>query len=120
MPRSEIGVRGEQAAAEYLERAGLTVVERNWRCKAGEVDIIALDGETVVFAEVKTRRTEKKGSPEEAVSSQKQQRYGRIAATYIARAGLEETPARFDVIAIRPIGEDRALLRHHRDAFALS
>lgn len=117
MTRADIARRGEDAAASYLERIGLTVVERNWRCTSGEADIVALDGETLVIVEVKTRRTANAGSPEESVSPTKQRRLVRIARHYVAHAGLEEAEVRFDVVAIRPISDDRALLRHHRAAF---
>jgi len=117
MDRTEIGRRGEDAAATYLEHGGYTIVERNWRCKAGEIDIVALDGEALVLVEVKTRRTISKGTPEEAVSPTKQKRISRCASAYIQKAGLDSCEVRFDVIAIRPIAEDRALLRHHRAAF---
>ncbi len=117
MDRKELGQRGEDAAAAYLERVGMTVVERNWRCVSGEADVVALDGETLVIVEVKTRRSDAAGSPEEAVSPTKQKRLSRIARHYVAHAGLDGCEVRFDVIAIRPIGTDRALLRHHRAAF---
>lgn len=117
MDRNELGVRGEDAAAAYLERTGLQVVERNWRCPAGEIDIVALDGTVLVMCEVKTRRSESKGTPEEAVSAVKRKRLARLAAAYLQYAGLEATPVRFDVVSIRIIAEDRALLRHHRAAF---
>jgi len=115
--RKKLGDRGEDAAAAYLERSGLTVVERNWRCPSGEIDIVALDGETLVLCEVKTRRSSKKGTPEDAVTPAKQRRYARLAAAYVQRAGVAETVVRFDVISLLVIGEDRALLRHHRAAF---
>ncbi len=117
MDRNELGRRGEVAAAAYLERTGMSVIERNWRCVSGEADIVALDGEVLVIVEVKTRRSDGAGSAEEAVSPTKQKRLARIARHYIAHAGLDGCNVRFDVIAIRPLGEDRALLRHHRAAF---
>lgn len=117
MSASDIGARGEAAAAAFLARAGMTVVDRNWRCKAGEIDIVALDGDTLVVVEVKTRRTPAKGSPEEAVSPAKQRKLVRLAEAYIAYMGTEPTSTRFDVVAIRPIAVDKALLRHHRAAF---
>jgi len=117
MKRSELARRGEDAAAAYLERIGMTVVERNWRCTSGEADIIALDGATLVVVEVKTRRTVSAGTPEEAVSPTKQRTLVRIARHYAAHAGLDDVEVRFDVVAIRPVGEERALLRHHRAAF---
>jgi len=116
--RRRLGERGEDAAAAYLERTGATIVERNWRSKTGEVDIVALDGYELVLCEVKTRRTAAKGTPEAAVTPTKQRRYARLAAAYLQHAGLGEgTAVRFDVISILVIAEDRALLRHHRAAF---
>jgi putative endonuclease len=114
-----LGDRGEDAAAAYLARVGMTVVERIWRTKAGEVDIVALEGDDLVLVEVKTRRTAKAGTPEEAVTPAKQRRYRRIAESYIAHAGLDSVTVRFDVISILVIAEDRALLRHHRAAFVV-
>jgi putative endonuclease len=121
MDRNEAGRRGEDAAAAYLERIGLTIEARNWRSSAGEIDIIARDDGTYVFVEVKTRRSERAGTAEEAVSSAKQRRIARLAAAYLRSVGAEDgAPARFDVVAIRVIAPDRALLRHHRAAFELS
>ncbi|PKQ09968.1 MAG: YraN family protein [Actinobacteria bacterium HGW-Actinobacteria-9] len=113
----ELGTRGEDAAAAFLERLGMTIMERNWRCKAGEIDIVGLDGETLVLVEVKTRRTAARGTPEEAVSPTKQKKLIRLAREYVAHASLEPQEIRFDVIGIVPISQDRALLRHHRAAF---
>jgi len=115
--RKTLGQRGEDAAAAFLERTGMTVVERNWRCPAGEIDIVALDGTTIVLCEVKTRRTASKGTPEEAVTPAKRRRYAKLAAAYLQHAGGETTPVRFDVITLLVIAEDRALLRHYRGAF---
>jgi putative endonuclease len=95
----------------------MTVVERNWRCSAGEIDIVALDQETIVLAEVKTRRSVRKGTPEEAITPAKQRRYAKLAAAYLQAAGVSEVALRFDVITLLVIAEDRALLRHHRAAF---
>lgn len=116
---NRIGERGEDAAAAYLERSNMTIVDRNWRCPAGEVDIVALDGDELVLVEVKTRRSTNKGTPDEAVTPAKQRKYARIAATYVQTAGLGEVSVRFDVIAILVVAADRALLRHHRSAFVV-
>ncbi len=120
MDTKDIGRRGEDAAAAFLERSGMTIVERNWRCKTGEIDIVALDADELVLVEVKTRRGVSAGTPEEAVSSTKQKRLVRLGRAYIAYAGLTESLVRFDVIAIQVIAEDRALLRHRRAAFIAS
>jgi putative endonuclease len=117
--RKRLGERGEDAATAYLERAGLTVVERNWRCNSGEIDIVALDADTVVLVEVKTRRSVKAGTPEEAVTPAKQRRYAKLAQAYLQSAGIADVGVRFDVISLLVIAEDRALLRHHRAAFVL-
>ncbi len=117
MGQQELGKRGEEAAAAYLERVGMTIVERNWRCKSGEVDLVALEGHEIVFVEVKTRRSTATGQPEEAVTPTKQRRYRRIALAYLQQAGLEDVSVRFDVISLLVVADDRALLRHHRAAF---
>lgn len=115
--RKKLGERGEDAAAAYLERAGLEVVERNWRCPVGEVDIVALEDETLVLCEVKTRKTVSKGTPEDAVTPAKQRKYRKLAAAYLQSTGIGDVCVRFDVITILVIAPDRALLRHHRAAF---
>ncbi len=115
--RKRLGERGEDAAVAFLERSGVTIVERNWRCPAGEIDIVALEGETLVLCEVKARKTASKGSPEDAVTPAKQRRYARLAAAYVQAANIEPVSVRFDVITILVIAEDRALLRHYRAAF---
>lgn len=117
MTAIEIGRRGEEAAAAYLERMGMRIVDRNWRHGRGEIDIIAIDGEDLVVCEVKTRASTAAGQPEEAVTSAKQRRLVRLAEAYVAASGCTEISLRFDVISIVVISEDRALLRHHRAAF---
>lgn len=115
--RKRLGDRGEDAAAAYLERVGVSVVERNWRCQFGEIDIVALDGETLVLCEVKTRRTTAKGTPEESVTPTKQRKYTKLAQAYLQHVGDASLALRFDVITILVVGQDRALLRHYRSAF---
>lgn len=112
-----LGQRGEDAAAAYLERSGFMIVERNWRCPSGEIDIVALDDDVLVLCEVKTRKGIAKGTPEDAVTPAKQKRYKRLAAAYIQFADIEPVEVRFDVITLLVLAEDRALLRHHRAAF---
>lgn len=120
MDRAETARRGEDAAAAYLERIGMEVLERNWRTQAGEIDIVALDGVEVVFVEVKTRRSERAGTADEAVSPAKQRRIAKLANAYLKQAGLSgDTAVRFDAVAIRVLAPDRALLRHHRAAFGM-
>ncbi|MHB1016352.1 MAG: YraN family protein [Coriobacteriia bacterium] len=117
MTTMEIGRRGEDAAAAYLERQGLQIVDRNWRNGRGEIDIIAIEGDELVICEVKTRASTSAGQPEEAVSVAKQRRLLRLGEAYAAASGLADVSFRFDVVSIVVLTEDRALLRHHRAAF---
>ncbi|WP_255467424.1 YraN family protein [Raoultibacter phocaeensis] len=114
----ELGRRGEEAAARYLERKGFEILERNWECAAGEADIIAFDEDVLVFVEVKTRSNADKGLPEEAVDKKKRERYERIAAAFLATFDTVDIAVRFDVVSILVIGGERALLRHHHNAFS--
>ena len=96
-PRKATGRSGENIAAQHLEQQGYTILERNYRLRIGEVDIIARDGEYLVFIEVKTRRSRKFGSPFEAVDVRKQQKIVKIASAYLQG---KERPVRFDVVAV--------------------
>jgi putative endonuclease len=112
-----LGRRGEEIALEYLRRKGFRIVSRGFRLFHGEIDIIAWDGETLVFVEVKTRATTEFGLPEEAVTPAKQVQIRKIARGYLVTSGLGEPDCRFDVLAILvPEGEDPAIT-HYPDAF---
>lgn len=100
MTTTQIGEKGEALAALALERRGWLVVERNWRCAGGEIDIIARDGDTWVFVEVKLRGANAYGSPEEAVTAQKAVRLLRAAEAYLIEHGLDDAAWRVDVVAI--------------------
>lgn len=113
----KIGKRGEDASARYLEALGYEVLERNWKCPAGEADIIALDECTIVFVEVKTRTSLSKGFPSEAVDPEKRRRYEKIACWYLKDHDFVDMPVRFDVIALMIVAQDRALVRHYLNAF---
>lgn len=115
----DLGERGELAARRYLERRGFEVVDANWRCNFGEADIIAIEDDVLVFIEVKTRASEEMGFPEEAVTKEKRSRYEKIAAAYLVEHDHGTMPVRFDVISITMIADDRAFLRHHRNAFGV-
>ena len=95
------------------------ILDRNWECPAGEADIVALDGDYLVFCEVKTRTNLNKGLPCEAVGKKKRQRYELIAAWYLRSHDIVEMPVRFDVIDLLVASENRALIRHIRDAFGV-
>lgn len=114
----ELGRRGEDAAARFLYRRGYDIVERNWKCAAGEADIIARDGDVVVFVEVKTRTSIEKGLPSDAVDKRKREKYEKIAALFLMDYDAVDVPVRFDVVSLLVIGTDRALVRHHINAFA--
>jgi putative endonuclease len=98
--RARLGTSGERLAAELLERRGYVVIARNWRCPHGEIDVVAEDGEELVFVEVKTRRGSGLGSPEEAVTLAKRRKLIASAQTYLAEQGAEQRPYRFDVVAV--------------------
>ncbi len=99
-PRARLGTQGEAVCAAHLERAGLRVIERNYRCRYGEIDLIAEDGDTLVFAEVKTRRTVSHGTPEESVTPRKAKRLALTALHYLQARGQEQRPWRLDLVAI--------------------
>lgn len=113
MNKRETGGRFEQAAADYLGGQGYLIVERNYRCKQGEVDLICRHGRYLVFAEVKYRSSRIMGSPAEAVDQRKQERIRKVAAYYLYSSHLpEDTPCRFDVVSI--LGEEMEVIQ---DAF---
>jgi putative endonuclease len=96
--RSILAADGERVAAEFLERRGLVIVERNFRCPAGEIDLVVLDGETLVFVEVKLRHPP--FDPLEAVDDRKRRQVTRAAFDFLLRRGMLGRAARFDVIAV--------------------
>lgn len=112
------GDRGERAAVKYLKRQGFRIVQRNYATPWGEIDIIALDGTTIVFVEVKTRSSLIAGRPEEAVTLDKQKTLTRMALAYLKKHRLLEHSARFDVIAVLWPDESHVPeIRHLRNAF---
>jgi putative endonuclease len=98
--RQQLGLRGEEIAVIELERRGYVMVERRYRSRFGEIEIIAKDGATVVFIEVKTKTDSRFGDPAEMVTAQKQRRLVSMAEEYAAGHQLHATPCRFDVVAI--------------------
>jgi putative endonuclease len=113
---NETGARGEQIAQEFLQAKGYTLLHRNWRTARKEVDLIALDGEMLVFIEIKTRSGFAFGFPEEAVGPQKQQHL-RVAATAFLRLFPQYRTVRFDVVSIMLRNGHIEELRHLVDAF---
>lgn len=113
---TDIGVWAEEIAAEFLSEQRWTIVERNWRYKKlGEIDIIAIDDQTLVFVEVRHRTSTMYGTPEASISRGKISRLRRTATMYLTVAGLHARACRFDVIAIDLVGGE-VVLRHHKNA----
>jgi putative endonuclease len=98
--RQLLGAEGERAAEKFLRRQRYAIVQRNYRCRSGEVDLIALDGSAVVFVEVKTRTQPGFGNPLEAVDRRKQRQIVRAAQHYLAENRLHDRDARFDVVGV--------------------
>jgi len=98
--RAELGAAGEEAAARLLEGRGLRIVARNHRCRRGEVDLVADDGELLIFVEVRTRSTEAFGGPLATVDARKQARVVHAARDFLARWRGPERGVRFDVVAV--------------------
>ena len=119
MDAKTLGRKGEDCAVRYLTLQGYEILERNWTCRFGEADIIALDPDgTLCLVEVKTRRSVEAGVPEAAVTPEKQRKYERIALTYLMDADFGDgLPVRFDCIGICVTRNRRAMLRHHKGCF---
>ncbi|MCU1512264.1 MAG: hypothetical protein JWO34_2104 [Arthrobacter sp.] len=107
-----LGRRGEELAAEYLEAQGMRVVDRNWRCPEGEIDIVALDGDALVIAEVKTRRSLAYGHPFEAVGVDKLARLHRLASAWCRDHELSMPLRRIDVVAVLDDGIGNPAVEH--------
>lgn len=118
LSKKELGRKGERAAVRFLKNRGFEILETNWVCFAGEADIIALDGSTLCFVEVKTRTGVQKGFPSEAVNAKKRDRYEKIAACYLQTYYETELYVRFDVISILVLSDNHAFLRLHTNAFS--
>lgn len=111
--RRSLGRWGENLAANYLAAEGLAVIERNWRCRDGEIDLVARDGETFVFVEVKTRRGRDFGAPEEALTPRKAQKLLALGQIYMAEHDLDDTNWRIDLVAVELDARGRFLRCEH-------
>lgn len=107
--RQAFGKSGEDLAADELVRRGYAILDRRYRTRHGEIDIVARDGETIVFVEVKARADARFGTAAEAVTPLKQRRLVSMATDYMVRKRLTESPCRFDVVAIDGAGESAQL-----------
>ena len=117
MKAHRVGAWGEEVASQYLEAKGYQILARNWRTQEGELDLVAQDGETIVFVEVKTRTSKEFGWPEESITKTKRQRLQRSAMAYLMDHDLVDILWRIDVIAV---DRDRSgcveRLEHYIDA----
>jgi putative endonuclease len=114
--RGELGRRGEVMAEAFLRANRYTIVARNYRCRAGEIDLVALDGPVLVFVEVRSRRGTIAGTPLESVDLRKRAQVARVAAHFVAAHRWHDRDARFDVIGIR-FDRDPPAIEHVQSAF---
>jgi putative endonuclease len=118
-PEKSLGDRGEDAAAKFLKRQGYYILVRSLDSPLGELDIVAVDGRTVVFVEVKTRRSDDAGRPEEAIDQRKEQRMTQAALGYLKSNRLLNYSSRFDVISITwPADARTPTIEHYKNAFS--
>lgn len=114
-----LGKEGERVAERYLQNKGYVLVERNYRCHGGELDLIVLDRRVVVFVEVKTRKGRGFGSPFDAIEARKQRRMIRAAQFFLSQKGLHQRDARFDVVGVSWPGRE-PIVEHIENAFELT
>jgi len=110
-----LGRYGEDVAARHLAAQGIVVLERNWRCEAGEIDIVGREGRVLVICEVKTRSGTRFGTPLEAVTRAKAARLRRLATRWLAERGVRPVAVRFDVVGVVQDGHGPARVEHVRD-----
>jgi putative endonuclease len=112
--RIQTGKKGEDIAVAYLKSKGYQILERNYRCPFGEVDIVAKDRNTIVFVEVKSRRSDRFGDPQLAVGQDKQKKLSKISLNYLQQMRIPSENARFDVVAVKmyPEGTKVELIRN--------
>ncbi len=113
----DAGKLGEDLAVAELGRQGYAILARRYRTRFGEIDIVAQDGETIVFVEVKARRSDRYGTAADAVTSWKQRRIAAMALDYLSWVDRLDEPCRFDVVAIDGLGTDHVAIRIIKEAF---
>jgi putative endonuclease len=112
-----LGKKGEQIALDFVRKRKYKIVGKNFRFQRGEIDIIAYDGQTLVFLEVKTRKSRKYGPPEESVTPAKQVQIRKVAQWYLVKKGLTDVACRFDVLAITMEEDGNNQIHHIQNAF---
>ncbi|MGK5678715.1 YraN family protein [Actinoplanes sp. URMC 104] len=115
--RQAVGAYGEKVAARHLQEQGLVVLDRNWRCPDGEVDLVLRDGDDIVFCEVKTRRGGGFGTPAAAVTYRKVRKLRQLAVRWLAEAGVRPHEIRFDVVEVLVPPRGAGSVTHIRAAF---
>lgn len=118
-PSKRRGDRGEDEAARFLKKRGYRVLERNWRHRQWELDLVCRDGDTIVFVEVKTRAAGTMGTPADGLNRKKQERLVKAASQYLSKMELWDEPCRFDLTAIVDSG-DSLEVEHIENAFDLT
>ena len=116
-PTTQLGRKGERLAARFLKKHGYRLLQRNYTCPRGEIDLVALDGEEVVFVEVRTRTDDAFGDPAESVTSKKRRQVSSVALDYARRKKLADQPMRFDVVTVLFGRSDQPRIELFRDAF---
>ncbi|MFC1709521.1 YraN family protein [Candidatus Omnitrophota bacterium] len=116
--RIEIGRAGEDAAVDFLRRNGYKIVERNFKNKLGEIDVIARDSDTLCFIEVKTRTSFNFGYPQDAVTVPKQKKINRVALSYLKQYNLLNISARFDIVSVVSNNQNKFDIEIIKDAFS--
>ncbi|BDQ33845.1 YraN family protein [Pseudodesulfovibrio portus] len=119
LPTKRIGDLGEDAAARYLESKGLRVLDRNWRFRQWELDLVCRDRDTIVFVEVKTRRAGSMTSPADGLTPKKRARLVKAASRYLTEKALWDEPCRFDLAAVTDSGTSMDV-EHTENAFDLT
>jgi putative endonuclease len=112
--KDAVGIYGERVAVRFLQDAGLEIIERNWRCREGELDIVAREGSTLVFCEVKTRSSTAYGDPAEAVVGAKATRLRRLAGRWLEEHPGHWAELRIDVVSVLRQRQGAAVVRHLR------
>lgn len=116
-PHLELGAYGEYEACKYLKKKGYQILKKDFRCKIGQIDIIARDGDTLCFIEVKCRSSYSFGQPEEAITWKKKQRIKKIAEYYILRKRITDTDIRYDAVTILEPKDDKKQISLIKNAF---
>jgi putative endonuclease len=119
--RRTTAVKGEEEAARFLQRCGYAILDKNVRTRVGEIDLVAREGKTLVFVEVKTRKDLAADPPQAAVNTRKQNRLGKLAHGYLKAKRLREVPCRFDVVSVI-VNDDGGVkaIRHIPNAFSVA